>query len=105
MFTDPEVCDISHRIGILSLGASDQQIALLGSIYFYTLELGICQEDGERKFYGAAIASSINEIQNMLACEEVKELDLLNNPPPTTFSDQDIQSSYYLAESFSDVIR
>jgi phenylalanine-4-hydroxylase len=104
MFADPAVCDISQLIGMLSLGATDQQVAMLGSIYWFTIEFGICLEDGQNKFYGAGVASSFGEIDNMISSNDIRELDLVNNPPPVEFVVQDVQPFYYRANSFKDVL-
>jgi phenylalanine-4-hydroxylase len=54
--------ELSHKIGLISLGASDEEIAKLGALYWYTLEFGACKENGKNLGYGAGIASSIGEI-------------------------------------------
>ena len=43
MFSDPVVCDISQQIGLLSLGATDEQISQLGHLYWFTIEFGACR--------------------------------------------------------------
>lgn len=85
MFADPKVCDISQLIGQLSLGATDQQIAILGSIYWFTIEFGVCIEEGKNKFYGAGIASSYGEIGHMVKSTDLRKLDLIGCPPPVNF--------------------
>ena len=52
MFLDPEIADLSHEIGLLSCGASDEHIAGLGTLYWYTVEFGSVIEDGVYKPYG-----------------------------------------------------
>lgn len=52
--------ELSHKIGLISLGASDEEIAKLGALYWYTLEFGACKENGKNLGYGAGIASSIS---------------------------------------------
>jgi len=66
MFADPVVCDISQLLGKLSLGASDHQVKMIGAIYWFTIEFGLCLEDNARKFYGAGVASSFGEMANYL---------------------------------------
>lgn len=104
MFASPVVCDISQMIGQLSLGATDQQLAMLGSIYWFTLEFGLCYEDGERKFYGAGVGSSFGEQNNYLVCEDNRELDLAKETTPTSFVVQGVQPFYYVAKSFENVL-
>jgi phenylalanine-4-hydroxylase len=104
MFSDPTMCDLSQLIGILSLGADDEQIARLGSIYWFTIEIGLCYEENQRKFYGATVASSYAETMNMAGCEDIRKLDLVHNPPPVEFGVLDVQPFYYAANSFHDAL-
>lgn len=66
MFSDPDIAVISltmqklsQTIGILSLGASDQDIAKLGTLYFFIIEFGACKVNNKLKSYGAGLAGSI----------------------------------------------
>ena len=104
MFADKKVCDISQLLGMLSLGATDQQVAMLGSIYWFTIEFGMCLENGKNKFYGGGIASSYGEIDHMVASKDIRPLDLIKSPPPINFVVQDVQPFYYCAKSFQDVL-
>ncbi len=49
MFADPDFADFSHEIGLASLGASDSDIKRLATCYWFSVEFGICQQDGEMK--------------------------------------------------------
>ncbi len=64
MFCDKKFCDISQALGILSLGANDEMIKIIGAIYWYTVEFGLFKEKDQMKFYGAGVASSVAEIEN-----------------------------------------
>lgn len=59
---------MSQTIGLLSLGASEEDIAKLGAVYWYTVEFGACKEGDEVKAYGAGIASSIGEMEVNCIC-------------------------------------
>lgn len=77
---------------------------MLGSIYWFTIEFGVCVENGQNKFYGAGIASSFGEIAHMVKSKDLRELDLINKPPPVNFVVQDVQPFYYQAKSFQNVL-
>jgi len=105
MFADPVICELSQKLGLLSLGATDQQIKTLGAIYWHTIEFGAVIEKGKRKFYGAGIASSFKEIDNMLICKDFRKLDLVNNlMNPDKIIVQDVQPLYYWTKTFGEVI-
>ena len=102
MFCDSTFCNISQKLGIMSLGASDQLVKLIGSVYWFTVEFGMCFEEGERKFYGAGIASSVKEMKNFLKCEDIRKLDIEKSYPPTEYVVQDVQPFYYYIEEFEE---
>ncbi len=41
----------------------------IGSLYWYTIEAGVCQENGERRVYGASQVSSFHEIAYAISNE------------------------------------
>jgi len=100
MFADPDFCDLSQEIGLLSLGNTPENIKKLGALYWYTVEFGVCKEGNGVKGYGAGVASSIGEIKNfgegkaeLRPLNPFVELDL-------DFPIQTVQPMYYVAESF-----
>lgn len=63
MFAHKDFSDFSQEIGLASLGASENEIKRLAAIYWFTIEFGMCREDGALKAYGAGILSSMGELE------------------------------------------
>mmetsp|Transcript_13677 Transcript_13677/g.29786 ORF Transcript_13677/g.29786 Transcript_13677/m.29786 type:complete len:353 (+) Transcript_13677:325-1383(+) len=118
MFADRDFCDFSQEIGLASLGASEEDILKLARCYWYSVEFGLCQEDGKNKAYGAGLLSSFGELE--YSCKErdesekyeVGENGMPNHPEikpwdPAVAAMQDFpittyQPTYFLAESLQD---
>ncbi|KAG1660924.1 Protein henna [Nymphon striatum] len=94
LFADPAFALFSQAIGLASLGAPDSYIEKLATCYWFTVEYGLCKQNGEVKAYGAGLLSSFGELQ-------VNRL----NPPKTGLQKYPIteyQPVYYVADSFED---
>lgn len=109
MFADRDFADFSQEIGLASLGASDDDVEKLAHCYWYSVEFGLCKEDGKPKAYGAGLLSSFGELE--YACNPdhpgadqppiVKPWDpqvaARQNFPITTY-----QPVYFVAETLQD---
>jgi phenylalanine-4-hydroxylase len=102
LFADPDFADFSQILGLASIGASDESIEQLASCYWFTVEFGLCMEDGVRKAYGAGLLSSFGELEHAMSDKPefvpfIPEVAAKTPYPITTY-----QPKYFVAESFED---
>ncbi|KAH6571795.1 hypothetical protein BASA50_005559 [Batrachochytrium salamandrivorans] len=100
LYADPDFAAFSQEIGLASLGASDEDLSKLATIYWFTVEFGICRQNGELKAYGAGLLSSFGEL----------EYSLSNKPKHLPFDCErmgvqkypitEYQPVYFVADSF-----
>ena len=104
MLLNKEYCDFNQKIGMLSLGATEEQLQILAAVYWFTAEFGVCMENGERKFYGAGIASSVSEMQNWLD-KKGKDLPFgIKDNLPRDYEQETLKPEFYFTDSYEDVI-
>ncbi|KAL4480494.1 hypothetical protein ABPG72_022249 [Tetrahymena utriculariae] len=104
MFADPFIADISQQIGLLSLGANDEQLRRLGNIYWFTIEFGACKENGKMKSYGAGIAGCIGECEHFLSKNSRFEyLDPFKDCD-SEYPVQKVQPVYLYTDSFDECL-
>ncbi|XP_028032171.1 tryptophan 5-hydroxylase 1 isoform X1 [Bombyx mandarina] len=103
LLANPSFAQFSQELGLASLGASDADIDKLATLYFFTVEFGLCrQPDGSFCVYGAGLLSSVAELQHALTTpEKIKRFD-----PDITVHEECIitsyQNAYYYTDSFEE---
>jgi phenylalanine-4-hydroxylase len=111
MYGDPKFAEFSHQIGLASLGASDGDIMRLATCYWFSVEFGLCKEDGEVKAYGAGFLSSFGELECSCAphrpaggTDERPEIRpwILEEAAKQAYPITTYQPIYYCAESMDD---
>eukprot|EP00747_Dinoflagellata_sp_TGD_P167189 gnl/TRDRNA2_/TRDRNA2_191171_c0_seq1.p1 gnl/TRDRNA2_/TRDRNA2_191171_c0~~gnl/TRDRNA2_/TRDRNA2_191171_c0_seq1.p1 ORF type:complete len:478 (-),score=67.79 gnl/TRDRNA2_/TRDRNA2_191171_c0_seq1:378-1811(-) len=63
LFAHPDFAEFSQTIGLASLGATDEQIDQLATLYWFTVEFGVLNTAEGYKAYGAGILSSFGELE------------------------------------------
>lgn len=102
LFADPDFADFSQEIGLESLGAPDEYIVKLATCYWFTVEFGLCLQNGQKKAYGAGLLSSFGELQYSLTdAPDVRPF----NPETTALQVYPIteyQPIYFISNSFKE---
>ncbi|XP_028650021.1 tryptophan 5-hydroxylase 1a isoform X2 [Erpetoichthys calabaricus] len=102
LLAEPSFAQFSQEIGLASLGASDEAVQKLATCYFFTVEFGLCKQDGQLRAYGAGLLSSISELKHALSgSSKMKPFD-----PKVTCKQECIittfQEVYFISESFEE---
>ncbi|MBK8444843.1 MAG: phenylalanine 4-monooxygenase [Sphingobacteriales bacterium] len=105
LLTKQVFCDFYENIGILGTQYlhNPQAVAMLGRLYWFTVEFGLMLEKDEKRIYGACILSShsetkfsLSEVPQHLPFDAAK---ILNTP----YENDKIQSAYFVIDSFEEL--
>ncbi|XP_032366834.1 tryptophan 5-hydroxylase 1 [Etheostoma spectabile] len=102
LLAEPSFAQFSQEIGLASLGASDDAVQKLATCYFFTVEFGLCKQDGRLRAYGAGLLSSISELKHALS----GKANILPFDPVVTCNQEckitTFQDVYFVSESFEE---
>jgi phenylalanine-4-hydroxylase len=105
LFCDPDFAQFSQEIGLASLGTSDEFIEKLATCYWFTVEFGLCRQQGEIRAYGAGLLSSFGELQYCLSDKPTRHSFEPEKTAVTKYPITQYQPTYFVAESFQDAKR
>ncbi|CAL9696953.1 unnamed protein product [Knipowitschia caucasica] len=102
LLAEPSFAQFSQEIGLASLGASDESVQKLATCYFFTVEFGLCKQEGHLRAYGAGLLSSISELKHALS----GNARILSFDPKVTCNQECIittfQDVYFVSNSFEE---
>ncbi|RYY26011.1 MAG: phenylalanine 4-monooxygenase [Sphingomonadales bacterium] len=107
MLADPVFADYLEAYGrggnrALELGALKQ----LGRLYWYTVEFGLIEEDGDLRIYGSGIVSSSAESRFALESDSPNRIGFdLKRVLRTDYRIDDFQQNYFVVRSFDELLR
>lgn len=103
MFTNPNFADYSQFIGHGARVATDQQIEELGRLYWFTVEFGMVEHEGEIKAYGAGLLSSFGELENAFSDNVERRPFDLEQVINTTYDYSEMQPLLYVIPSYAEL--
>jgi phenylalanine-4-hydroxylase len=103
MFTNPNFADYSQFIGHGARIANDQQLEELGRLYWFTVEFGLVDHQGETKAYGAGLLSSYGELEHAFSNEVERRPFNLEQVINHDFTYSDMQPVLYVIPSYAEL--
>ena len=101
MFANRDFADFSQFIGHGARVCTDQQLEELGRLYWFTVEFGLIEEDGEIRAFGAGLLSSFGELEQAFGDEVERRPFDLEQVINTPYDYSDMQPILYVIPSYT----
>lgn len=103
MFTNPAFADYSQFIGHGARIANDKQLEELGRLYWFTVEFGLVEHEGDIKAYGAGLLSSFGELEHAFSREVERRPFDLEQVINHEYTYSDMQPILYVIPSYAEL--
>jgi phenylalanine-4-hydroxylase len=103
MFTNPNFADYSQFIGHGARIANDSQLEELGRLYWFTIEFGLVEHEGDIKAYGAGLLSSFGELEHAFSDKVERRKFDLEEVINQDYSYSDMQKLLYVIPSYAEL--
>ena len=101
MLTNDDICAFFEKFGTLALSLPEEDLPYLFRLFWFTVEFGLIDEDGQTKAFGAGIMSSPSEAKHAASDNaEVLPFDL-TTILRTPYRIDIVQPVYFRLESFT----
>lgn len=110
LLTDPLITDFLVGLALIAQRHLDNEavIEAIARVYWYTVEFGLVQENGETKIYGAGILSSVGETKFALSPEANRKPFELERVLASPYIKDKYQELYFVLDSMeqlNDIIK
>lgn len=103
MFTNPNFADYSQFVGHGARIANDRQLEELGRLYWFTIEFGLVEHEGDIKAYGAGLLSSFGELEHAFSDKVERRKFDLEEVINTEYSYSDMQPLLFVIPSYAEL--
>jgi phenylalanine-4-hydroxylase len=103
MFTNPAFADFSQFIGHGARIATEEQIEELGRLYWFTVEFGLVEHEGDIKAYGAGLLSSFGELEHAFSDKVERRPFNLEQVINHEYTYSDMQPILYVIPSYAEL--
>lgn len=103
MFTNSNFADYSQFVGHGARKANDEQLEALGRLYWFTVEFGLVEHEGEVKAYGAGLLSSFGELEHAFSDNVERRPFELERVINTPYDYSDMQPVLYVIPSYAEL--
>ena len=103
MFTNQNFADYSQFIGHGARIANDEQLEALGRLYWFTVEFGMVEHEGDIKAYGAGLLSSFGELEHAFSNEVERRPFNLEEVINTPYEYSDMQPLLFVVSSYAEL--
>ncbi len=103
MFTNPNFADFSQFIGHGARIANDKQLEELGRLYWFTVEFGMVEHEGDIKAYGAGLLSSFGELEHAFSDQVERRPFNLEQVISHEYTYSDMQPVLYVVPSYAEL--
>ena len=100
----PDIVALCVAFGQRAKNADDATLTKLIRVFWYTLEFGALEEDGQIKAYGAGLLSSAGELTRYRTQADLRDWDI-ERIAHTEFDPTDYQPQIYVAPTFSKMVQ
>lgn len=103
MFTNPNFADYSQFVGHGARIANDKQLEELGRLYWFTVEFGLVEHEGDIKAYGAGLLSSFGELVHAFSDDVERRPFDLEQVINHEYTYSDMQPVLYVIPSYAEL--